>query len=147
MNTKTKTLTKKEIKRDWYIVDATNVRLGKLATAVATKLIGKSKATFSTNFDNGDHVVILNSKEVSVHPKKLIGKIYYRHSGYIGGLNKKTLQEMMEQKPNEVIRLAVKGMLPRNKIGATMLRRLYIYEGAENPHDAQKPIKIEIANS
>lgn len=142
---KTKTLKKAEVKRDWYIVDATNVRLGKLATAIASKIIGKGKATLSPNFDNGDNVIVLNAEKVSVHPKKLESKMYYRHSGYMGGLKQKSLKEMMEAKPEEVIEIAVKGMIPKNKLGAQMIKKLYVYTGEEHPHEAQKPIKLEIA--
>ncbi|MBD3280233.1 50S ribosomal protein L13 [Candidatus Dojkabacteria bacterium] len=141
---KTKTPKKEEISRDWYVVDAKDVRLGKLATGVAERIIGKSKPTFSPNFDNGDHVIIINAEKVSVHPRKLVGKIYYSHSGHIGKLKKTSLKEMMSKKPEEVVRLAVKGMLPKNKLGSGMLPRLYVYTGENHPHEGQKPIKIEI---
>lgn len=140
-------MTEKEIKRDWYLIDAANIRLGRLATEIATRLIGKNKVQLSGHLDNGDQVVVINAKKLSVHPKKLDRKMYYRHSGHMGGLKQKSLKTMMDEKPEEVIRLAVRGMLPNNKIGSAMLKRLYVFEGESHPHEAQKPIKIEIENS
>lgn len=142
---KTKALKKEEIKRDWYLIDAENVRLGKLASEVSSTLIGKSKVTVSPGMDNGDFVVIINAEKISVHPKKLIGKKYYRHSGYIGSLKEETLKEKLSKSPEEVLRLAISGMLPKNKLRAKMLKRLHIYKGETHSHEAQSPQKIEIS--
>ncbi len=142
--TKTRSIKKSEINPEWHILDATGVRLGKLATKAASLLIGKHKTNKADNMPSGDKVVIINSKLVDVHKRKLTGKKYYSHSGYIGGLKELDLEEMMKRFPNRVIEKAVKGMLPKNKLGAQMYRKLNVYAGPEHPHAAQKPEVLEL---
>ena len=132
------------IDRDWLIVDAKDQRLGRLATRIADSLRGKTKPTFTPNIDTGDFVVVVNASRIAVTGRKLENKIYYRHTGYPGGLKQRTLAEMMEKKPEEVLRLAVKGMLPKNRLGRAQLKKLKIYAGPEHPHQAQKPQPMEL---
>ncbi len=143
---KTKAIRKSEAikNRQWYIVDAKGIRLGRLASEVAQLLIGKSKTTFAPNLDSGDYVVVINAEKISVHPRKLKRKIYYRHSGYIGSLKEEILEKLLARKPEEVIIRAVKGMLPKTKLQKLMLKRLYVYNTDAHPHEAQKPIKFNI---
>ena len=133
-----------EVQRDWYVVDAADQTLGRLATQIATLLRGKHKPTFSPNLDGGDFVIVVNAEKVSVTGKKREEKRYYRHSGYPGGLRSRTLEEMLERRPEEVLRLAVKGMLPRNRLGRQQLRKLKIYAGPDHPHEAQQPAVMEV---
>lgn len=142
--TKTVTVKNEEVKRDWYIIDAVDVRLGKLATAVARILQGKNKASVSGNVDVGDFVVVINSKRIDVHPSRLEKKMYYNHSGYPGGLNEEKYEDLSKRKPNEIIKRAVKGMLPSNKLRSGRLNRLFIYESENHQHAAQKPKLFEI---
>lgn len=123
-----------EIKRDWYLIDASGKILGRAATDVAVKLIGKNKPYFAKNLDCGDYVVVINAREVKVTGKKDRGKVYTRYSGYPAGLKRVTLSEMREKKPEEIIRHAVSGMLPKNRLRASMLRRLFVYSGSEHPY-------------
>jgi len=125
--------------RQWYIVDAEGKVLGRLATEVARILRGKHKPSFSPHIDGGDFVIIVNAGRVSLTGKKLEQKIYYRHSEYPGGLRATTAKHMLETKPNNVVQLAVKGMLPKNRLGRELLRKLKVYPGPEHPHQAQNP--------
>lgn len=127
------------IERKWYVVDAEGLTLGRLTSAVASVLRGKNKPTFTPHIDTGDYVIIVNAEKIAVTGKKMEQKIYYTHSDYVGGLKSATLREMIEKKPEQVIRLAVKGMLPKGPLGNQMLTKLHVYAGAEHPHAAQKP--------
>ena len=139
MNNKTYVPSAKDIERKWYVVDAKDVVLGRLATEVATILRGKHKPTFTPNMDCGDYVIIINAGKVALTGKKLTDKIYYKHSGYSGGLKTRTVKEMLEKQPQKVVEFAVKGMLPKNKLGNKMYKKLFVYCGEEHPHQAQKP--------
>jgi len=130
--------------RQWYIVDAQGKVLGRLATEVARILRGKHKPSFSPHIDGGDFVIIVNAGRVSLTGKKLEQKIYYRHSGYPGGLRASTAKHILETKPNSIIQLAVKGMLPKNRLGRELLRKLKVYPGPEHPHQAQQPQPLVI---
>ena len=127
------------IERKWYVVDATGYTLGRLASEVAKVLRGKNKPIYTPHIDCGDYVVIVNADKVKVTGKKLDQKIYYHHSDYVGGMKETTLREMMAKKPEKVVELAVKGMLPDSTLGRTALTRLRVYRGAEHKHEAQKP--------
>ena len=133
-----------EIVRDWYLVDAEGKTLGRLATQIAERLRGKGKPSFTPHVDTGDFVVVVNAEKIAVTGKKLEQKRYYKHSGYPGGLRERSLQEQLDRQPTEVLRKAVKGMLPRNKLGAAQLTKLKIYAGPEHPHDAQAPTALEV---
>ena len=139
MNAKTYTVREGEIERRWFVVDAADVTLGRLATRVARVLEGKHKATWTSNLDTGDHVIVLNAARVSVSAAKLETKSYMRHSGYPQGLKAESLGKLLARRPEEVVRRAVKGMLPRTKLGAQQLRKLKIYAGTDHPHQAQRP--------
>ena len=139
MNAKTYTVREGEIERRWFVVDAADVTLGRLATRVARVLEGKHKATWTSNLDSGDHVIVLNAARVSVSAAKLETKSYMRHSGYPQGLKAESLGKLLARRPEEVVRRAVKGMLPRTKLGAQQLRKLKIYAGTDHPHQAQRP--------
>ena len=139
MNTKTYTPRESEIDRRWYVVDAADQTLGRLASRVARVLEGKHKPTYAAHLDTGDHVIILNASRIAVTADKRETKLYIRHSGYPGGYKEETLGHLLNRRPEEVIRRAVKGMLPRNRLGVQMLRKLKVYAGAEHPHQAQKP--------
>ena len=127
------------IDRKWYVVDATGMTLGRLASEVAKILRGKNKPIFTPHLDMGDYVIVINAEKVSVTGKKLDQKVYYHHSGYVGGLKEVTLKEMMKKKPEHVVELAVKGMLPKGPLGRQMYRKLFVYAGPEHKHAAQKP--------
>ena len=127
------------IERKWYVVDATGYTLGRLASEVAKVLRGKNKANFTPHIDTGDYVIVINADKITVTGKKMDQKIYYHHSDYVGGMKEATLKEMMEKKPEKVIELAVKGMLPKGPLGRTMYKKLFVYAGAEHGHQAQKP--------
>ncbi len=131
-----------EINREWWIIDAGSMTLGKLAVIIADKLSGKSKVTYTPHIDNGDYVVVVNAKNVVVTGNKMVQKKYYRHSGYPGGLKELKLEEVLEKDPARVIREAVKGMLPKNKLAAERLKRLRVFAGAEHKHEAQNPQNI-----
>ena len=139
MSTKTYSLREGEIDRHWFVVDATDQTLGRLASRVARVLEGKHKPTFTPNLDSGDHIIVLNAKRIAVSRDKLESKVYVRHSGYPQGLREETLGHLLERRPEEVVRRAVKGMLPRTRLGAQQLRKLKIYAGADHPHQAQRP--------
>ena len=130
------------VRGDWFIVDANEKTLGRLASQIAHHLKGKHKADYSPHVDMGDHIVVVNADKVRVTGRKLTDKIYYRHSGYHGGLRERTLQQMLDARPEEVIRLAVRGMLPRNKLGRAQLRKLKLYAGGQHPHEAQQPAPL-----
>jgi large subunit ribosomal protein L13 len=130
--------------RDWLLVDAEGKTLGRLATQIADALRGKRKPEYTPHIDTGDFVVVVNAEKIRVTGNKLAAKQYYRHSGYPGGLRTRTLQEMLDRRPEEVIRLAVKGMLPRNRLGRQQLRKLKIYAGPDHPHQAQQPKPLEV---
>ena len=127
------------IERKWYVVDATGYTLGRLASEVAKVLRGKNKAIFTPHIDTGDYVIVVNADKIKVTGKKLQQKIYYNHSDYVGGMRETTLKEMMEKKPERVIELAVKGMLPKGPLGRQMYKKLHVYAGPEHDHAAQKP--------
>jgi large subunit ribosomal protein L13 len=130
--------------RDWLIVDATGQTLGRLATQIADALRGKRKPTYTPHVDTGDFVVVVNAEKIAVTGNKLADKLYHRHSGYPGGLKTRTLNDMLERRPEEVIRIAVKGMLPRNRLARKQLTKLKVYAGPDHPHAAQKPQPFEI---
>ena len=133
-----------EIERQWHVIDASDVVLGRLATHAATLLRGKHKPTFAPHVDTGDFVVVVNAEKIAVTGNKRADKKYYRHSGYPGGLKTRTLNDMLERRPEEVLRLAVKGMLPRNRLARKQLTKLKIYAGPEHPHQAQQPQPMEL---
>jgi large subunit ribosomal protein L13 len=128
-----------DVEREWYVVDAEGQTLGRLATRIADTLRGKRKPTFTPHVDTGDFVVVVNAEKIAVTGNKLQQKLYYRHSGYPGGLRSRPLAAELERRPTEVIRKAVKGMLPRNRLGRAQLGKLKVYAGPEHPHEAQKP--------
>src|SRR5687768_13500751 len=130
--------------RNWLLVDAEGQTLGRLATRIADALRGKRKPTYTPHVDVGDFVVVVNAEKISVTGAKRQEKLYHRHSGYPGGLKTRTLDEMLDRRPEEVIRLAVKGMLPRNRLARKQLTKLKVYAGPDHPHAAQKPEKLEI---
>ena len=136
---KTYSAKKGEITRDWYVVDAEGQILGRLATQIADRLRGKGKPQYTPHVDSGDFVVVVNAEKIAVTGKKLDDKMYYRHSGYPGGLRSRPLREQLERRPTEVLRKAVKGMLPRNRLARQQITKLKIYAGPEHPHEAQAP--------
>ena len=135
---------KEEVTRNWYEIDAEGKILGKIATEIAVRLMGKHKPSYTPHVDGGDFVVVVNADKFAVTGKKMLDKKYYRHSGYPGGLKVRSLEEMLEKKPTEIIRKAVERMLPKNKLGNQMINRLKIYTGTEHDHVAQKPERIEL---
>ena len=128
-----------KIERKWYVVDADGCTLGRLASGVASVLRGKNKPQFTPNVDTGDYVIIVNADKIKVTGKKLDQKVYYRHSEYVGGMKETTLKEMLAKKPEKVVELAVKGMLPKGHLGRAMYAKLFVYAGPEHKHAAQKP--------
>lgn len=132
------------IEREWYVVDATGHTLGRLASEVASVLRGKNKPIFTPHMDCGDYVIIVNADKIKVSGKKLDQKIYYHHSDYVGGMKETTLREMMAKKPERVIELAVKGMLPKGPLGRSMMTKLHVYAGPDHEQAAQKPEALEI---
>ena len=132
------------IDRKWYVVDAEGMTLGRLASEVAKVLRGKNKPIFTPHIDTGDYVIVVNADKIKVTGKKMDQKIYYNHSDYVGGMKETTLKEKMAKKPEDVIRLAVKGMLPKGPLGRSMITKLHIYAGPEHNHQAQKPEVLEI---
>ena len=139
MNNTTYSLKKNEIERKWYIIDAANKPLGRVATEAAKLLRGKHKPTYTPNMDNGDHVIILNCENIVLTGHKLDQKIYRHHSGYIGGMKETTAREMLAKSPEKMMMLAIKGMLPKNTLGRQMLKKVRIYAGNEHENIAQKP--------
>lgn len=132
------------VEMKWYLVDAEGLTLGRLASQVASIIRGKTKPTFTPYADTGDFVVIINADKIRVTGNKLDNKIYYRHSGYPGGLKERTLRQMLEKKPEEVLRLAIWGMLPHNRLGRKLMGKVKIYAGSEHPHAAQNPVLLSL---
>jgi large subunit ribosomal protein L13 len=145
--TKTYSVKTADIKREWRVVDADGATLGRLATRIATLLRGKHRATFSTHIDTGDPVIVLNASKIKVTGRKLQAKQYVRHSGYPGGMRTESLERLLARRPEEVIRRAVRGMLPQNRLGEQMIRKLHVYAGAEHPHAAQRPTELKEATA
>ena len=139
MNAKTYSARESEIERRWFVVDATGQTLGRLATRVARVLVGKHKPTWSPNLDSGDHVIVLNAAKFHVSRDKVDSKSYQRHSGHPQGFKEESLGHLLNRRPEEVLRRAIKGMLPHNRLGAQQLRKLKIYAGSDHPHQAQRP--------
>ena len=133
-----------EVKRDWYLIDATDKTLGRLATEVARRLRGKHKPEYTPHVDTGDYIVIVNAEKVRVTGNKTKDKIYYQHSGYIGGMKSTSFEKMIEKAPQRVIEIAVKGMLPKNPLGRAMYRKLKVYAGPSHTHTAQQPQPLDI---
>ena len=133
-----------EVRRAWYVVDATDKTLGRLATELASRLRGKHKPIYTPHVDTGDHIVVVNASRIRVTGNKLKDKIYYRHTGYIGNLKSITLEKLMEKSPEQALTFAVKGMLPKNRLGRAMLKKLRIFAGPEHTHQAQQPQPLEI---
>ena len=132
-----------DIERKWYVVDATGYTLGRLSSEIAKVLRGKNKPTFTPHVDTGDYVIVTNAEKINVTGKKLDQKIYYHHSDYVGGMKETDLKTMLEKKPEKVIELAVKGMLPKGPLGRKMYKKLFVYAGAEHPHAAQQPEELK----
>ena len=133
-----------EVKREWLIVDATDKTLGRLASEIANRLRGKHKAIYTPHVDTGDYVVVVNADKVRTTGNKLLGKTYYRHTGYPGGIKATTLQKMLETHPERVLESAVRGMMPKNPLGRAMCKKRKVYAGAEHPHTAQQPTALEL---
>ena len=132
------------VKRDWFVIDATNKTLGRLCTELAHRLRGKHKPIFTPHVDTGDYLVVINAEKIAVTGKKLTDKMYYRFTGYIGNLKSETLGQLLDRKPERVIEIAVKGMLPKNPLGRAMFRKLKVYSGSNHPHEAQQPQVLDI---
>jgi large subunit ribosomal protein L13 len=141
---KTFSPTPKDISHNWFVVDASDKILGRLATALAVRLRGKHKAEYCPHLDTGDYIVVVNAAKVLTTGRKLDQKKYYRHSGWIGGLKETSLRDMLAKKPEDVIRKAVRGMLPKNRLGRAMLKKLKVYAGEAHPHEAQKPATLDV---
>lgn len=141
---KTFTAKKETVKRDWFVVDAEGLTLGRLSTEIARRLRGKHKAEFTPHVDTGDYVVVINAEKVKVTGNKTKAKMYYRHTGYPGGLKEMSFEKLIDHKPERVIELAVKGMVPRTPLGRAMLSKLKVYAGPSHPHAAQQPQELKI---
>lgn len=141
---KTYSATPADIKRDWFVVDATGKTLGRLATEIARRLRGKHKAEYTPHMDTGDYIVVINAKDVQVSGNKRTDKIYYHHTGFPGGIKAITFEKLIAKKPEQVIEKAVKGMLPKGPLGRDMFRKLKVYPGAQHQHSAQQPQVLEI---
>jgi large subunit ribosomal protein L13 len=135
---------KEDVTRSWFVIDASDASLGRVATAVAKTLSGKNKVTFTPHVDAGDHVVVLNAQNLKVTGSKMSAKMYYHYSGYPGGMRERNLAEQMEKNPSKVIEDAVYGMLPKNKLRPAMMQRLRVYPGMDHKHEAQTPVKLEL---
>lgn len=133
-----------EVKRDWYVVDATDKTLGRLASEIALRLRGKHKPVYTPHVDTGDYIVVVNAEKIAVTGNKLADKMYHRHTGYIGNLKSISLDKLLQKAPERVIETAVKGMLPKNPLGRAMFKKLKVYAGAEHKHTAQQPKPLEI---
>ncbi len=133
-----------EVERNWYVVDADGENLGRLASRIAVILRGKHKPIYSPSVDCGDYVIVLNAEKITVTGRRLDQKVYYHHSGYPGGIKSITLRDQLEKHPTRPVELAVKGMLPKNKLGRKMLKKLKVYAGSEHPHEAQQPEDLEL---
>ena len=136
--------TKENVVRDWYVIDAKDMPLGRVASKAATMLRGKHKATYTPHVDCGDNIIIINAKDVLLTGNKLNNKKYYDHSRYVGGLRERTAKEMKEKYPEEMLERAIKGMLPKGRLGRQMYRKLHVYAGSEHPHTAQQPKVVEV---
>ncbi|MBN1934656.1 MAG: 50S ribosomal protein L13 [Anaerolineae bacterium] len=141
---KTFVLRQEDIQREWFVIDAKGETLGRLASKIAQLLRGKHKPTYTPYLDMGDFVVVINADKVAVSGRKMDQKIYYRHSGYMGGQKERNLREQLDRHPEDVIKLAVKGMLPRNRLGRQIIKKLKVYAGSEHPHQAQQPKVMEL---
>lgn len=135
---------KEEVTRDWYLVDAENQVLGRIATQIANVLRGKNKPTYTPSVDTGDFIIVVNAEKITLTGKKLSDKVYYSHSGYPGGIKSITAGKLIDKKPEDLIRIAVKGMLPKNKLARHMLNKLKIYSGSAHPHEAQQPKALSL---
>ena len=144
VNAKTFNQKPAEVKREWFLVDASELPLGRIASIIADKLIGKNKPTYTPHVDGGDYVVVINAEKLVVTGNKETGKIYYRHSGFPGGIKDATLAEVREKFPERIIEKAVQGMLPKNELSADRMARLKIFAGSEHAHTAQTPKKVEV---
>ena len=133
-----------EVKRDWFVVDAEGKALGRLASEIASRLRGKHKPIYTPHIDTGDYIIVINAEKVAVTGKKFTDKMYYRHTGYIGNLKSVSFDKLQAQKPERIIELAVKGMLPTGTLGRDMYRKLKVYAGSEHNHHAQKPVALEV---
>jgi large subunit ribosomal protein L13 len=133
-----------EVRRDWYVVDATNKTLGRLSTEIAKRLRGKHKPEYTPHVDTGDYIVVINADKIRVTGNKMKDKMYHHHTGYIGNLKTMSLQKLMSQSPERVLQYAVKGMLPRNRLGRKMFSKLRVFAGPDHKHEAQQPIPLEI---
>lgn len=140
---KTQSANEKIVQRDWYVVDATNQTLGRMASKIAHVLRGKNKPYFTPHFDCGDYVIVINSSKIVLSGNKLDDKEYQTFSGYPGGQKSETARSLVTRRPNKVVEIAVKGMLPKNRLGRAMYKKLFVYEGAEHPHTAQKPKELK----
>ena len=138
---------KETVTRNWYVLDAKDMPLGRVASKAAVLLRGKHKVTFTPHVDCGDYVIIVNADKVALTGNKLEGKIYYDHSRYVGGLRERTAKEMREKYPVEMLERAVEGMLPHNRLGRAMYKKLFVYAGSEHPHTAQQPTKLELGGN
>ena len=132
------------VKRDWYVIDAADKTLGRMATEIANRLRGKHKPEFTPHVDTGDYIVVVNAEKVKVTGKKTSDKMYYHHTGYPGGIRSISFEKLQEKAPERIIQQAVKGMMPRNKLGRAMLGKLKVYAGSEHPHTAQQPVELNI---
>lgn len=141
---KTHVAKKEEVTRDWYLIDAENLVLGRVATQIANVLRGKNKPTYTPSVDTGDFIIVVNAEKIALTGKKLSDKVYYSHSGYPGGIKSITAGKLLDKKPEDLLRIAVKGMLPKNKLARHMLSKLKIYTGAAHPHEAQQPKALSI---
>lgn len=141
---KTFTAKPETVKRDWYIVDADGKTLGRLASEIASRLRGKHKAEYTPHVDTGDYIVVVNAEKVRVTGKKTSDKIYYRHTGFPGGIKSMSFEGLIDHAPERVLEIAVKGMLPKNPLGRAMYRKLKVYAGTEHPHSAQQPAQLEL---
>ena len=138
---------KETVERKWYVIDATDMTLGRLASQVAHILRGKHKATYTPHIDCGDNIIIINAKEVLLTGNKLTNKKYYNHSRYVGGLRERTAKEMKENYPEEMMERAIKGMLPKGRLGRQMYKKLHVYAGEEHPHTAQQPKTVDLGGN
>ena len=138
---------KEDVVRDWYVIDAKNIPLGRVASKAAVMLRGKHKATYTPHIDCGDNIIIINASEVLLTGNKLENKKYYNHSRYVGGLRERTAKEMKENYPEEMMERAIKGMLPKGRLGRQMYKKLHVYKGAEHPHTAQQPKTIDLGGN
>ena len=138
---------KEEVVRDWYVIDAKNIPLGRVASKAAVMLRGKHKATYTPHIDCGDNIIIINAKDVLLTGNKLQGKKYYDHSRYVGGLRERTAKEMKEKYPEEMMERAIKGMLPKGRLGRQMFKKLHVYAGSEHKHEAQQPKVVELGGN